>query len=95
MNSTDFALGDKVFYCGERHRNELGGKTGWVHGRVAGQPNTFIIEFSESKHCDSYVLSGELLTKWRPAKDKRTDGPEIQARRQKTEDHPDSPEDSE
>jgi hypothetical protein len=44
------------------------------------------VEFIETKHCDSYIISGELLTKWRPAKDKRTDGPEVQTRRAKAED---------
>ena len=86
MNRSDFAIGDKCFYNGDRHRNELGGKTGWIHSLVHNQPGTFVVEFSETKHCDSYVIHESLLTKWRPAKDKRTDGPEVQARRHKADD---------
>lgn len=86
MNSI-FMMGDKVFYHGERHKQELAGKIGWIHCQVHNQKNVFVVEFPESKDHDSYILSGELLSKYRPPKEKQV-GPdvEIAPRRRKRSD---------
>lgn len=92
-NQEIFMSGDKVFYTGEKHRQELtrDGKplTGWIHDVVHGQPGSFIVWFPDTKQDDSYVMSSQVLTKARPAPDKKQqqhDGPEIMPRRKKKED---------
>lgn len=91
-NQKMFMEGDKVFYTGEKHRQELtrDGKpmTGWVHHIVHGSPGSYVIWFPETKQDDSYIMSHHVLTKARPAPDKKqqNDGPEIMPRRKKKED---------
>jgi hypothetical protein len=86
MSNDIFMIGDPVFYVGERHRQELNGRRGWIHAQVINQPNSYVVWFPETKEDDSYILSGRLLTRVRPAPDKKHDGPEIMPRRKKKED---------
>jgi hypothetical protein len=83
-------IGDSVYYTGERHRQELtrDGKPmkGWIHHIVMNNPSSFIVWFPETKGDESYVMSHHVLTKARPAPDKRQVGPEIMPRRTKKED---------
>lgn len=90
MSNETFMVGDKVFYSGDRHRQELTreGKplVGWIHATVVNQPHTYVVWFPDTKEDDSYILAAKWLTKVRPAPDKKHDGPEIQPRRRKRED---------
>jgi hypothetical protein len=93
MSNDIFMVGDKVFYVGERHKQELTreGKSlaGWIHATVDGRPGVYITWWPETKQDDSYVMSHHVLTKARPAPDKKQqqhDGPEIMPRRKKKED---------
>lgn len=86
MHNEIIMIGDKVFYCGEKYRQELGGKIGWVHATVDNQPDSFCVEYPDTKEHDSFVQHTSVLTKWRPSKGEKHDGPDIQPRRRKKED---------
>jgi hypothetical protein len=79
--------GDPVFYTGDKFKQELFTKDGkplrgWIHSRVRGNPNMFVVEFPEAKEPD-YLMSIRVLSKWRPPKSEKHEGPEIQPRRRK------------
>ena len=90
QNVLPYQQGDRVFYSGQKHKEALTkeGKSlvGWVHSQVVGTPGSYIIFFPETKNQDSYVMSHEVLTTYRPPVGKREDGPVIQPRRKKKED---------
>lgn len=78
-----FMPGDKVFYNGEKLKQELTreGKslTGWIHASVQNEPGAWVVFFPETKEQDSYILSAKNLTHYRPAKsEKQAGGPEVQ-----------------
>jgi len=80
--------GDKVFYNGEKFKQELtrDGKplTGWIHATVHNEPGAYVVWFPETKMQDSYIMSASNLTSYRPAKsEKHEGGPDIQPRRRK------------
>lgn len=83
--------GDKVFYVGEKHKMDLTGKegkpyVGLIHAGVTNQPGHYVVEFPDTKEHDSYVMSEQVLSKYRPANvkvDHRNDGPEIQRKRKR------------
>ena len=79
-------IGDAVFYCGQKFRQELCDKggtplKGWIHGTVKGEEDVFVVEFSEAKDGD-YIMHASVLTQWKPPKDKQV-GPDIQPRRKR------------
>jgi hypothetical protein len=81
--------GDPVFYVGEKYKDRLNGKKGWIHAPVVGNSNAWVVEFPDTrnskdqKDTDDYIMSGDVLSKWRPspAELKKMEGPEIQPRR--------------
>lgn len=80
-----FMPGDAVFYSGEKLKSELISKEGkpfkgWIHAPVSNEDGVYVVEFPDLKEGD-YVISAANLTKARPAKSERHDGPEIQPRR--------------
>lgn len=85
-----FMPGDAVSYVGEKHKDRLHGKKGWIHWFVNGNPNTFVVEFPDTRNpkdqndTDDYVMPASSLAPWRPSeKDKKHEGPEIQPRRRR------------
>jgi hypothetical protein len=90
MSRLPFMQGQKVFYVGQKHRQTLTreGKplVGWIHAAVEGAEGTYVVFYPETKHQDSYILSQDDLSEYRPAAGKREDGPEIAPRRVKKED---------
>lgn len=87
--SNDIILnsGDAVFYTGEKFKQELSTKEGkpikgWIHSRVRGRPNVFVVEFPEAKESD-YIMSVHVLSQWRPPKTDKHAGPEVQPRRRR------------
>jgi hypothetical protein len=80
-----FMIEDRAFYCGDKHP-ELNGKVGWIHAKVNNQDDTYIVFYPDTKNQDSYVISAQFLTKYRPSKAELNDGPIIQPRRQRSED---------
>jgi hypothetical protein len=79
---------DKVFYTGEKFKQELtrDGKplTGWIHAAVQNEKGAWVVWFPETKESDSYILHEENMSHYRPSKAERT-GPEVQPRRVKVE----------
>jgi hypothetical protein len=80
-----FMPGDPVSYVGEKYKERLHGKKGWIHWYVNGNPNAFVVEFPDTRNpkdpddVDDYIMPARVLAPWRPSeKDK---GPEIQPRR--------------
>lgn len=92
-----FLQGDKVYYTGEKFKDRLNGKPGWIHAQVNGNPYGFVVEFPDTRNAkdpkdtDDYVMPYTVLSKWRPEhvkekekeKDKKQEGPEVQPRRRK------------
>jgi hypothetical protein len=60
-----FQPGDRVKYVGERFRKTLNGEhgpsIGEVHSRVAGKPNSVVVDFPRKEGTDSFILSEDLL----------------------------------
>jgi hypothetical protein len=95
MNNTSsplFLPGDKIYYTGEKYKDRLNGKPGWIHAPVNGSDTKFVVEFPDTRNSkdqedtDDYVMHASLLSKWRPEKDpkeKKQEGPEIQPRRKR------------
>lgn len=89
MFVSQFQIGDAVFYIGDRFKDRLGGKKGWIHAPVINQPGTWITEFPDSRNnkdhndTDDYVMSEHYLSKWKPSDKelKKQEGPEVQPRR--------------
>jgi len=83
-----FMQGDAVYYTGEKFKSELtkDGKPmrGWIHAPVDGEPGVFVVEFPEAKDGD-YIIPSRLLSRARPPKGEKHEGPEIRPRRQKKE----------
>jgi hypothetical protein len=84
-DSPIFMPGDAVYYTGEKFKTELTSKDGkpfkgWIHAPVLNQDGVFVVEFPDAKDGD-YVISGRLLSRARPAKTEKHEGPEIQPRR--------------
>jgi hypothetical protein len=91
--------GDKVYYSGEKFKERLNGKPGWIHAPVLGSTEKFVVEFPDTRNpkdpedTDDYVMHVRVLTDRRPpasekdhGKDKdgkKSEGPEIQPRRRK------------
>lgn len=83
--------GDAVFYTGEKYKDRLNGKKGWIHAPVIGSDTTFVVEFPDTRNAkdqkdtDDYLMSSSVLSRWRPspAEVKKEEGPEIQPRRKK------------
>jgi hypothetical protein len=88
--------GDKVYYTGEKFKDRLHGKPGWICWQVNGNPNAFIVEFPDTRNVkdqadtDDYIMSVNVLTTRKPhvaEKDhkdnKKQEGPEIQPRRRR------------
>jgi hypothetical protein len=82
--------GDKVYYTGEKYKERLNGKPGWIHAPVVDNPNGFVVEFPDTRNAkdqtdsDDYIMSASVLSRWRPEKapaEKKQDGPEVQPRR--------------
>lgn len=83
-----FMPGDTVSYVGEKYKDKLNGKKGWIHAPVQGNPMAFVVEFPDTRDpkdpedTDDYVMPARVLTRWRaPKEDKHHAGPEIQPRR--------------
>lgn len=77
--------GDKVFYVGSKFKMDLTSKegkpyVGLIHARVENEPGVFVVEFPDTKEGDSYVMSERVLSKYKPARVERHDGPEVQTR---------------
>lgn len=83
-----FMPGDKVFYNGEKFKGELTreGKplAGWIHALVQNEDDVYVVEFPDAKDGD-YIIPARLLSRARPAKTEKNEGPEIQPRRKKIE----------
>jgi len=85
-----FMPGDAVYYTGEKFKMELTSKEGkpyrgWIHAPVTNQPGVFVVEFPDAKEAD-YIIPAARLSKARPPKTEKHEGPEIQPiRRRKTE----------
>lgn len=85
-----YQIDDPVFYTGEKFR-KLQGKKGWIHARVVNQENTYVVVFPDTANrkedqtdTDDYVMSGKVLSKWRPPPgEKKPEGPEVQTRRRR------------
>lgn len=82
-----FQPGDPVMYTGTRFRQDLYTKEGkplkgWIHARVRGNPNAFVVEFPEAKDSD-YVMPVSKLAPWRQPKAEKHNGPEISPRRRR------------
>lgn len=82
--------GNKVYYTGEKFKDRLHGKTGWIHAPVVNNPEAFVVEFPDTrnnkdpKDTDDYIMHVNVLTPWRPSeKEKKQEGPEIQPRRRR------------
>lgn len=85
--------GDKVYYTGDKFKDRLNGKPGWIHWHTS-DPNVFVVEFPDTRNVkdphdsDDYVMPVKVLTRQRPhvpekdTKEKK-DGPEIQPRRRR------------
>jgi hypothetical protein len=77
--------GDPVYYTGTKFKQELTTKDGkpfegWIHSRVQGTDNKFVVEFPEAKEPD-YVMTVDVL-KWRHIKRKaEAVGPEVHRRK--------------
>jgi len=93
MSDQIFMQGDAVFYVGEKLKQELSGKDGkshkgWIHARVQGEKNAYVVWFPDTKDSDSFIIDGRNLDKVRPPKvQKGTEGgPDIMpVRKRKTE----------
>ena len=85
MYIADFMPGDQIVYCGEANRQEIGGKIGVVHATVEGAEGTYIIEFPDSKNCDSYVIASKYLKPYVPSS-RDNPGPAVSQRRRRSED---------
>lgn len=91
MSKELFMQGDPVFYVGEKFKERLHGKKGWIHAAVNNQPGVWVCEFPDTRNgkdpndSDDYILTTRVLSKWRPspAEVKKQEGPEIQPRRRK------------
>jgi hypothetical protein len=92
MSDELFMIGDKVFYTGQKYRDRLSGKPGWLHARVENEPGVWVVEFIDTRNnkdkqdSDDYIMSMRVLTKQHhaiPAAEKKHEGPEIQPRRRK------------
>ena len=66
---------DRVVYTGRKYSKDLAGKIGFVVAPIGNQPGGWVIDFPEH----SYVMSENVLEKYRPVKDES--GPEIHTRR--------------
>jgi hypothetical protein len=88
-----FMQGEPVFYVGEKFREKLHGKKGWIHAPVVGSTSTFIVEFPDTRNgkdmndSDDYVMPARVLSKWRPspAEVKKQEGPEVAPRRRRND----------
>ena len=83
-NIASYMPGDRVQYTGERHRQELGSKVGWVHASVEGSTGSYVVFFPDTKEQDSYILHESILREYHS--NERVNGPEIAPRRRKKED---------
>lgn len=87
-SSPIFQPGDPVMYTGKKFRQELYTKEGkplkgWIHARVRGNPDAFVVEFPEAKESD-YIMPRKVLGEWRqPKATEKHDGPEISPRRKR------------
>ena len=88
-NIETFMPGDKVFYSGEKFKNELTreGKplAGWIHATVDNEDDVYVVEFPDAKDGD-YIIPARLLSRARTVSVEKNAGPEIQPRRPKRED---------
>lgn len=81
--------GDEVYYIGSKFRSELVSKDGrpvhgWIHSRVRGTEDKFVVEFPELKEPD-FIMSVDVLARWKETKEKsKHTGPEVQPRRKRT-----------
>lgn len=85
-----YMAGDKVYYTGTKLKGELTSKegkphVGLIHAPVVNQPGHYVVEFPDTKEGDSYVMSEQVISKYRPAKTEqpRNNGPEVQQRRKR------------
>lgn len=94
MNTPHFLPGDKVYYNGERFKDRLNGKMGWIHAPVVNNPEAFVVEFPDTRNpkdpndTDDYIMPVRVLTVKRPPaaekeKEKKQEGPEVQPRRRR------------
>ena len=89
MHFQRFMMGDKVYYTGHRHKQDLTSKEGrphfgWIHAPVEGRHDTYVVWFPDTRDSDSYVMHADVLNAARPERSKNQ-GPEIAPRRQKRE----------
>lgn len=89
MNNELIMHGDAVFYTGQKFKDRLHGKRGWIHSSVLNQEGVYVVEFPDTRNpkdqedTDDYVMSAQVLTKRNPAPDKKAEGPEVQPRRRR------------
>jgi hypothetical protein len=94
MSNELFMIGDKVSYVGQKFRDRLHGKAGWIHAKVENQDGHFVVEFPDTANrkenpndTDDYVMSVKVLARFRvsPAEAKKQEGPEVSPRRKRKE----------
>lgn len=86
-HSPIYMAGDPVYYTGEKYKQELTSKDGkpfkgWIHAPVVNQPGVYVVEFPDAKDPD-YIIAASRLSRAKPAKTEKHEGPEIQPRRRK------------
>jgi len=75
-----FMLGDCVNYTGDRIRSINPKERCWIHATVGGEEGTFVVEFSERKQRDSYIINAKDLMHYRQPKSDKPTGPVVQPR---------------
>jgi hypothetical protein len=92
MSQEIFMQDDRVYYTGNKERLKQAltkdGKplVGWIYAPVSNEPGAFVVFFPETKEEDSYIISANNLSKYKPAQTEKQRGPEIQPRRKKRQD---------
>jgi hypothetical protein len=87
-NNEVFMIGDCVFYSGNTIKSITGKAKAWLHSQVGNDPGVWVVEYSETKQRNSYLIHESELSHYKPSKAEveKHVGPIVQPRHSKLDD---------
>jgi len=83
-----FMIGDCVFYTGNTKKALTSKSKAWIHAPVINDPGVWVVEYSETKQRNSYLIHESELSHYKPSKaeTEKHVGPIVQPRYSKLDD---------
>ena len=84
-----FMIGDCVVYVGDKIKSLNSKAKAWLHAKVDNEPGAWVVEYSDTKQRDSYIIDEKNLRHYQPTKAEKQSGPEVQPRHSRLDNDPD------